>query len=70
MHIQTGIEDKSQEIAQYDWHGHLPWGNYGDGLWRVKSKYSDNYDDIIEPSPTVGEAHRRLMVWLNQSPIC
>lgn len=46
-----------------NWHGYKPWGNFGDGLWRV-SPPNNPQGNVIQPAPTLQEAHRRLLAYL------
>lgn len=47
-----------------NWHGYKPWGNFGDGLWRV-SPPNNPQGNVIQPAPTLQEAHRRLLAYLD-----
>lgn len=54
------------EINKYNWCGYQPWGNFGDGKWRLASGTNafgrPNYQDsIVEPASTLAELHERML---------
>lgn len=54
------------EISKYDWRGYQPWGNFGDGKWRLASGTNTggrpNYQNsIVEPASTLAELYERML---------
>lgn len=43
-----------------DWQGHHPWGNYGDGLWRLGSP-ENCQDSLVTPQSSLNLLHEEAI---------